>query len=64
MYQILVREGANAQTSNTLYKAVVQVILFFCSETCFMTPRIVRILGVFIHRVDFRLVGMKLQRGG
>ena len=28
-----------------------------------MTPRIVRILGVFIHRVDFRLVGMKLQLG-
>ena len=42
--------------------AVVQAVLLYKSETWVMTPRIVRDLGIFYHRVARRLLGRKPRR--
>ena len=61
MSSILVREGVDARTSGTFYKAVVQAVLLLISETWVMTPQIGLTLGVFYHRVAHRLAGMQLK---
>ena len=55
MLRILGREGADPQTLEFVYKAVVQATLLFGAESWAMSPRIGRILGRFHHRVARRL---------
>ena len=43
------------------YKAAVQAILLFGSDTWVVTPGISQILGSFHHRVAHRMRGMKPQ---
>ena len=50
MSRILGQEGANAQTSGTFFKAVVQAVLLFGSEMWVVTPHVSRTLGGFQHR--------------
>ena len=57
--RILIREGADEQTSGQIYLAVVQSVLLYGSETWVLTPRMKRVLGGFHHRVACRLTGRK-----
>ena len=57
--RILGQEGANVWKSVTVYKAVVNEILLFGSETWMMTPRIRWTLRGFHHRVERCIAGMK-----
>ena len=54
--------GGNDRTSRIFYKAIVQANLLFGLYTLVMTPRIVRTLWGFHHRVDHYLAGMKPWR--
>ena len=56
--RILGWEGADLQTSGTLYNTVVQATLLFEPETWVMTPRIRRTLFRFHHRVAFCSAGI------
>ena len=60
---ILIREGADAQTSGQIYLAVVQSVLMYGSETWVLTPRMKRVFGGFHHRVDLRLTGRQPWKG-
>ena len=54
------REGVDARTSGTFYKAFVEATLLFGLDTKVMTPWIGRNLKVFHHRVAHSLTGIKL----
>ena len=56
------REGADARTSGTFYRAVVHAVLLFESETWVMPPRIGRTLVGYHHRVIHRLTGRETRR--
>ena len=45
MMRILVREGGGLQVSGFFFKAVVQAVLLFGSETWVFTPRMGKALG-------------------
>ena len=53
--QVLGREREDARKLGMFYVAVVQVVLLYRSEKWVTSPRIGRNLGVFHHRVSFRL---------
>ena len=57
--RVLIREGADAQTSGQIYLVVVQSVLLYGSETWVMTPRIGRVFVEFHDRVAHRLIGKK-----
>ena len=57
--RILGWEGADPRTSGTFYKEVVQGILLIGVETWVVSPRILKTLGGFHHKVARRLVGMR-----
>ena len=64
--RILVREGADAKTSGMFHVAVVQQILLYGSESWVLTPRILKALESFHHRVARRITGRmprRLQNG-
>ena len=44
------------------FKAVVQAVLLFRSETCVVTPRMVKAMGVFQAKVERRLMVRLLRR--
>ena len=44
------------------FKAVVQAVLLFVSETWVMTPRIGRALGSFQHRVARQIAGSQSKQ--
>ena len=54
---VMGREGADAHIYGTLYRAVVQAVLIFRSETWMMSPLIGKALGGFHHRVIHQLTG-------
>ena len=60
---ILIREGADAQTSGHIYLAVVQSVLLYGSKTWVLMPFMKRVLGGFHHRVDLRLTGQQPWKG-
>ena len=60
--QLLRRELADARTLVMLYVAVVQAVILYWSENWVMSPRIVRTLGRFHHRVAHRLTGRQPRR--
>ena len=62
MTRILSREGAELQVSVFFFKAVVQAVFLFRSETCVVTPRMVRVLGGFQDQVAQRLTGRLAKR--
>ena len=49
LQQILSREGATKQVSRDFFKAVVQQVLLFGSETWVVLPRMEWALSSFIH---------------
>ena len=55
LMRVMGREGVDAHNSVHIYLVVVQSVIIFGSETWVMTPRIVRLLGGFRHRVARRL---------
>ena len=57
---ILLREGANPRVSGVFFKAVVQEVLIFGSETCIMNPRMGRGPGGVKHRVSRQITGRHL----
>lgn len=59
---ILRREGANAKVSGYFYKAVVQSVLLFGSETWVWTQQMRLTLQGFHHRVARRLTGRVARR--
>ena len=48
---------SNLRVSGIFFKAVVQAVLIFSSETWIMTPFMERYLGSFQHRVVQRITG-------
>ena len=52
MTRILGREGANSRVSGVFFKAVVQAVLIFGSETWVLTPCMGQDLGSFQHGVE------------
>ena len=60
--RILVREGADAKTSGMFHVAVVQQILLYGSESWVLTPRIIKALESFHHRVARRITGSMPRR--
>ena len=62
IYRILGREAANTKKSGRFYLAVVHTILIFGLETWVVTPRMGRILVIFHHSVEIRLLGMQPLR--
>ena len=44
------------------FKALVQAVLIFGSETWVLTPRMGRALGIFQHRVARRITGRHTKR--
>ena len=57
IFRILVKEGEYAQTSGTIFKAVVRAVILFESETWVLTPHMGRPLGVFNNSMAHRLTG-------
>ena len=55
--QVLIREGEYARTLGHIYLVVVQLVLLYGSETWVLTPCMQRLLGIFHHRVERRLMG-------
>ena len=49
--RILSREGAEPRVSGFFFKAVVQAVLLFCSDTWLVTPCMGRALGGFQDQV-------------
>ena len=60
--RILRREGAIPRVSGMFFKAVVQAVLLFGSETWVMTPCMGRTLGGVQHRVARRITGRQPKR--
>ena len=55
--RILARQGADARISGNLYKAVVQSILLYGSETWVLTAPMVKVLEGFHHKVLRQITG-------
>jgi hypothetical protein len=55
---LLKRDGASPKVSGNFYKAVVQSVLLFGSESWVMSPAIYKALDGFHHRVARRIAGM------
>ena len=55
MLMILSREGADPKVLGHFFKAVVQAVFFFGTETWVLTPRMERALRIFQNRVARRL---------
>ena len=60
--RILGREGADPGVSRILFKAIVQAMLLFGSETWVLTPSMEQSLGIFQHRVARRITGRHPKR--
>ena len=58
MLRILSRYGADLKVSGHLFKAAVQAVLIFGSDTWVLTPRMERALGIFQHSFARRITGM------
>ena len=62
MTQILRREGALSRVSGFFFKAMVQAVLLFRSETWVVTHHMGKSLGSFHAQVARRLMGRLPQR--
>ena len=63
--RVLAREGASPRVSGMFYKAVVQAVLLYGSETWVFTQSMYKALAGFHHRVARRLAGRmpRLEQG-
>ena len=64
MTRILGREGADPRMSGLFFKAVIQAVLLFGSETWVLTPRMEGALGSVQHRVAQQMTGSHMRRLG
>ena len=55
--RVLAREGADAKIAGMFYKAVVQSVLLYGSESWVVTPAVLKVLNSFHHRMARRLSG-------
>ena len=62
--RILSREGSDKMVLGNFFKAVVQAVILFGSETWVLTPRIERALESFMHGAARRITGNQPRRGG
>ena len=62
MMRILGREGAKPRALGMFFKAVVQAVLLFGSETWVTTPRMGWDLGSFQHGAARRIMGIQPRR--
>ena len=62
MKGILRREGATTRISGNFFKAVVQQVLLFGSETWVVTPNTERALSAFLHGEERRLTGRQPRK--
>ena len=62
LMRILVREGVNLRVYGMFFKAVVQVVLLFGSETWVMTPCMEWELGIFQRRGVQHITGRQPRR--
>ena len=56
MTRILSREGAELRVSDFFFKAIVQLVLLFSSETWVVTPLMGRVQGGFQDQVEWQLM--------
>jgi hypothetical protein len=56
--RLLVQDNADPKTSGIFYKAIVQSILLYGSETWVVTPSVLRVLESFHNRVARRISGL------
>ena len=62
MARILRWNGASPQVLGVFFKAVVQAVIQFGSETWVMTPCMGRVLGIFLHRVGRQIIRRQPKR--
>jgi len=60
--RVLVRDGASPRAMAMFYKAVVQSVLLYGSETWVLTDRMLKTLTGFHHRAARRITGMVAYR--
>jgi hypothetical protein len=60
--KVLVRDNATPRVSGMFYKAVVQAILLYGSESWVITPAMIKVLDSFHHRVARRITGRMPRR--
>ena len=63
LQRILSREGATKRVSGNFFKAVVQQVLLFGSETWVVLPRVERALRSFIHGAARQITGKQPRIG-
>ena len=63
MKGILKREGATTRISGNFFKAVVQQVLLFGSETWMVTSKMEQALSAFLHGAARKLTGRQPRRG-
>ena len=61
--RVMSREGADAQTLEQIYLAVVQLVLLYRSDTLVLTPCMQSVIGGFHHRMTCRLTGKQQWKG-
>ena len=59
MRRVLCRDGASPRISGMFYKAVVQSVLLYGSESCVLTDSLIHKLEAFHHGVARRITGTK-----
>ena len=62
--RILGREGEDPRVSGLFFKAAVQVVFVFGSDTWFLVPFMYQSLGSFQHKVAQQISGRHLRRRG
>ena len=62
MAKILRREGVSPQVSGMFFKAVVQVVILFGSETWVLIPHMGRVVVIFQYRVSRWITEMQPKR--
>ena len=62
MGEVGLNTGATVQAQGILYKAVVQLVLIYRSESWGVTGAMLKVIEGFHHRAERRITGMTEQR--
>ena len=54
---VMVNLGVMVRSQSIIYKAVVQMVLFYGNDSWFITDTIMKLLEGFYHQISRRIVG-------
>ena len=60
--KVVSNTGLKVQSRVMLYKAVVQLVILYESESCVVMGAILKVIEGFCHRLYIRIIGMTAQR--